>query len=135
MQSKIYNVCPLSFDCAFTLLRNYLYASFVFVLDMPSVQPFSVFFSHLIHLTDFSPLFRVHHWYTITETIFAYRMKRSSPSLLPFFYVLIFCKISISITMTANMFGVDSLSSSLTVFRCVVLCLDRSSTQICLPAK
>ena len=49
-------------------------------------------------------------------------MKRSSPSLLPFFYVLIFCKVPISKTMRTNMFGVDSLSSSLAVFRCVVLC-------------
>ena len=36
-------------------------------------------------------------------------MKRPSHSLLSFFYVLNFCKIPISITITANMFGVDSL--------------------------
>ena len=104
-----------------------------FMCHPTSAFSFSFLF-HCLSLVFFSSRF-VHHWHPITKTIFAYGMERPSLSFLSCFYIFNACKFLVSITMDANILGVDSISPSRLVFWCIVLSLDYRSAQIGLPAK
>ena len=115
------------------VLRSCLPVSLFFTLNMLLVQSFSDFFSYSIRPTDFSPYMNT----TGTPLPRQYLQTRWNccPLLSSLFSTsLTFARfLCISITMTANVFGVAHLSPLLLVYWCIVLCLNHSSTQVCLP--